>query len=71
MAGPSEILEEAIFKDILGGHCLDPFNYIFRGEFTQVLVLGGTEKVFLNRGVSSVQYCAMLATRLSIFNLFS
>ena len=54
------------FNDVLGGHCLDPFNYIFRGEFTQVLVLGGTGKVFLNRGVSSVQYCAMLATRLSI-----
>ena len=31
MAGLSEILEEAIFNDVLGGHCLDPFNCIFRG----------------------------------------
>ena len=41
MAGLSEILEEAIFNDVLGGHCLDPFitslgrnlpNYLSLGE---------------------------------------
>ena len=67
MAELNEILEEAIFNNVLRGHCLDPFNCILRGEFTQLLlVLRGTGQLFLNRGMSSVQYSAMLATRLSI-----
>ena len=28
------------------------FNYVLRGEITQLLVLRGAGKVFLNRGVS-------------------
>ena len=40
-----------------GGYCLH-FNYIFRGKFTQLLVFGGTGKVFLNGGVSSLTVLA-------------
>ena len=40
-----------IFNDVVGGYHLH-FNYVLGGKFTQLLVLGGTAKVFLNRGVS-------------------
>ena len=40
MAGLSEILEEAIFSDVLGGDCLDPFITSLGGNLPNYLSLG-------------------------------